>query len=114
MNPAALMVRGILPTEVVATIDCVRLPGQTTPLQYEAPLELASYGSPRPWALRALGSGGATSQPDCRGGAVGDSSPKLRGETMKPKLEGLRIGQGRASDPVFIAQNLGNFGQNYW
>jgi hypothetical protein len=48
MNLAALMVRGILPTEVVGTIDCVQLPGQTTPLQYEAPLELASYGSPRP------------------------------------------------------------------
>jgi hypothetical protein len=44
MNLAVLMVRGILPTEVVGNIDCVQLPGQTSPLQYEAPLELASYG----------------------------------------------------------------------
>ena len=57
--------------------------------------------------------GGLIADQRLAGGLLGNSSPKLRGETMKPKLEGLRIGQDRASDPVFIAQNLGNFGQNY-
>jgi hypothetical protein len=89
-----------------------RGPGRPVPFSTKHPSNWPPTGPPALDPPLVRGQGGATSQPDCRGGAVGDSSPKLRGETMKPKLEGLRIGQGRASDPVFIAQNLGNFGQN--